>query len=245
MMILGNLLFSLLVASAHGFMTIPSQRIVLAPQQQRQQQQHQHRLHLSSRQALVDSIDEASKLLQEWDRSTNPDLKIKSTESIKNKNSNNNDDSIVSSTSVRSISRNELRDAVLRLNRAATEERQSDSTKGQCLLGICAPTAQEGVSALKSWVVSLQLPRGLLHGMDRDGVPLELNGGVYIKYNSGGVFTFADIRKSGLGFDSLWKPGDAMLEEYDGTYRGVYFQVQLNDGEFRQYLVPLDLWEES
>ena len=77
--------------------------------------------------------------------------------------------------------------------------------------------------------------------MDKDGVPLDLNGGVYIKYNSGGVFTFADIRKSGLGFDSLWKPGDAMLEEYDGDYRGVYFQVQLLDAQFRQYFMPMNV----
>jgi len=45
-----------------------------------------------------------------------------------------------------------------------------------------------------------------------------------------------------MGFDALWKPGDAMLEEYDGDYRGVYFQVELSDGEFRQYLVPLDIF---
>ena len=56
--------------------------------------------------------------------------------------------------------------------------------------------------------------------MDKDGVPIDLSGGVYIKYNSGGVYTFSDIRKSGLGFDALWKPGDALLEPYDGTYRG-------------------------
>jgi Domain of unknown function (DUF1824) len=110
------------------------------------------------------------------------------------------------------------------------------------MLGICASTAQEGISTLKSWVTTLQLPRGLLHGMDQDGVPLQLDGGVYIKYNSGGVYTFADIRKSQKGFDALWKPGDAMLELYDGNYRGVYFQVELDDGVFRQYLVPLNLF---
>mmetsp|Transcript_1561 Transcript_1561/g.3397 ORF Transcript_1561/g.3397 Transcript_1561/m.3397 type:complete len:109 (-) Transcript_1561:38-364(-) len=59
-----------------------------------------------------------------------------------------------------------------------------------------------------------------------------------------GVYTFADIRKSGLGFDALWKPGDALIERYtDGNYRGVYFQVELADEEFRQYLVPLDLFQ--
>ena len=79
--------------------------------------------------------------------------------------------------------------------------------------------------------------------MDKDGAPLELDGGVYIKYNSGGSYTFSDIRKSGLGFDALWKPGDALLEPYDGNYRGVYFSVLLQDQEFRQYLLPLNIWQ--
>ncbi|KAI2512631.1 protein of unknown function (DUF1824) [Fragilaria crotonensis] len=186
--------------------------------------------------AAVYSIEDATKLLAEWDRSTNPD-RVKSTASNDSTIDNSADDGV--------ITRDELKQAVLLLNNAAREERDADSTKGQCLLGICASSAQEGVAALKSWVTTLGLPRGLLHGMDKDGVPLELNGGVYIKYNSGGVFTFADIRKSGLGFDSLWKPGDAMLEEYDGVYRGVYFQVQLQDGEFRQYLVPMNLLDDN
>jgi hypothetical protein len=46
-----------------------------------------------------------------------------------------------------------------------------------------------------------------------------------------------------MGFDALWKPGDALLEPYDGIYRGVYFQVELEDEVFRQYLVPLDLFQ--
>jgi hypothetical protein len=110
------------------------------------------------------------------------------------------------------------------------------------MLGICASSTQEGIGTLKAWVTSLQLPRGLLHGMDKDGIPIEIEGGVYIKYNSGGSLTFADIRRSGLGFDAIWKPGDAMIESYDGIYRGVYFQVELSDGEFRQYLVPHDVF---
>ncbi|MGK3741390.1 MAG: hypothetical protein ACI90V_008243, partial [Bacillariaceae sp.] len=126
------------------------------------------------------------------------------------------------------------------LSGIATDDRDRDSTTGRCMLGVCAPSAEVGLATLKAWVTSLDLPRGLLHGMDKDGIPLDINGPVYIKYNSGGVYTFTDIRKSGLGFDALWKPGDAMLEPYDGTYRGVYFQVELKDGEFRQYMVPLD-----
>jgi Domain of unknown function (DUF1824) len=110
------------------------------------------------------------------------------------------------------------------------------------MLGICASSAQVGIATLKSWVTNMNLPRGLLHGMDVDGVPFAIDGSVYIKYNTGGVYTFADIRKSQKGFDALWKPGDAMLELYDGTYRGVYFQVELQDGVFRQYLVPCDIF---
>jgi hypothetical protein len=134
-----------------------------------------------------------------------------------------------------------LAPAVRLLAATAAAERNLDSTRGRCMLGICASSAEEGVATLKSWVTALELPRGLLHGMDKDGIPLDLSGGVYIKYNSGGVYTFEDIRKSGMGFDALWKPGDAMLETYDGIYRGVYFQVELQDDKFRQYLVPLDV----
>jgi hypothetical protein len=55
--------------------------------------------------------------------------------------------------------------------------------------------------------------------------------------------TFAQIRASGMGLDALWKPGDALLEPYDGNYRGVYFQAELADGEFRQYLMPFNTFE--
>lgn len=170
-----------------------------------------------------DRIVEATQILADWDRTFNPESPIKS--------------GIEAETLLP-----KLADAVRTLNQKATEERTSDAAKGRCMLGICASSTQEGIATLKSWVTNLELPRGLLHGMDKDGVPLELNCGVYIKYNSGGVYTFADIRKSQMGFNALWKPGDAMLEEYDGTYRGVYFQVELTDGEFRQYLVPLDIF---
>mmetsp|Transcript_14204 Transcript_14204/g.39133 ORF Transcript_14204/g.39133 Transcript_14204/m.39133 type:complete len:235 (-) Transcript_14204:170-874(-) len=174
------------------------------------------------------SIQDASAVLREWDQLYNPETLATST----------------TSTSLDQL-RPKLVSSVLALSQAATDERNADSTTGRCMLGICAPSAGDAVEVLKSWVTALGLPRGLLHGMDKDGVPLELDGGVYIKYNSGGVYTFADIRKSGMGFDALWKPGDALLEPYDGTYRGVYFQVELADGEFRQYMVPLDLFFEA
>lgn len=175
----------------------------------------------------VQTVDEATDLLAEWDRLTNkPDLEEDENSSLQSKQSS-------------------LAPAVQLLSESATHERNADATKGRCMLGICASSAAEGVATLKAWVNALQLPRGLLHGMDKDGVPLDLSGGVYIKYNSGGVYTFEDIRKSGMGFDALWKPGDALLEPYDGTYRGVYFQVELQDDVFRQYLVPLDIFEEE
>eukprot|EP00980_Cylindrotheca_fusiformis_P000166 scaffold26_cov117-Cylindrotheca_fusiformis.AAC.7 len=170
----------------------------------------------------INTVEDASLLLNEWDRSYNPEsLGEPSTETIERL-------------------RKSVPTAVRLLSNSATEERIVDSTRGRCMLGICASSTEEGIATLKSWVSVLELPRGLLHGADKDGVPLEISGGVYIKYNSGGVYTFSDIRKSGLGFDALWKPGDALLEPYDGDYRGVYFQVELSDGEFRQYLVPLD-----
>eukprot|EP00527_Entomoneis_sp_CCMP2396_P009753 CAMPEP_0198136396 /NCGR_PEP_ID=MMETSP1443-20131203/51_1 /TAXON_ID=186043 /ORGANISM="Entomoneis sp., Strain CCMP2396" /LENGTH=245 /DNA_ID=CAMNT_0043797611 /DNA_START=48 /DNA_END=785 /DNA_ORIENTATION=+ len=173
----------------------------------------------------IGSVEESSQILQEWDRLYNPD---------------NIDSAALSMEDVLE----KLVPSVIYLNHQATVERNQDSTKGRVMLGICASSAADGVQALKSWVTSLQLPRGLLHGMDKDGVPLELGGAVYIKYNSGGVYTFADIRKSGLGFDALWKPGDALIEPYEeGQYRGVYFQPDLEDGELRQYLMPLDLFQ--
>lgn len=45
---------------------------------------------------------------------------------------------------------------------------------GRLMLGICANDAEEGVATLKKWVGALQLPRGELHGMDVDGVPIDM-----------------------------------------------------------------------
>jgi hypothetical protein len=172
--------------------------------------------------AAVSSVDEASQILLEWDRHYN--LYVE------------DDDQDFDVEMSRSL----LPEAVRVLAEKADKERNEDSTKGRCMLGICASSTEEAVRTLKAWVPSLQLPRGLLHGMDKDGVPIDIQGSVYIKYNTGGSATFADIRRSGIGFEALWKPGDALLESYDGTFRGVYFQVELSDGVFRQYLVPLD-----
>jgi hypothetical protein len=174
--------------------------------------------------ASITSVEEASKILLDWDRNYNPEVNAVTNPEV---------------VSTRDL----MIDAVRLLSVAATKERDQDITTGRCMLGICASSTEEGIATLKSWVSSLDLPRGLLHGADEDGVPLEIDGGAYIKYKSGGSLTFSAIRNTGVGFDALWKPGDAMLESYDGTYRGVYFQVDLSDGEFRQYMLPLDTWD--
>jgi hypothetical protein len=175
----------------------------------------------------IDSVESASRILSDWDQYCNPDATSKL-------------DTIDASEMLRPM----LPEAIRYLSVRANEERARDSLQGRVMLGVCATSAEQGITALKSWVNALSIPRGLLHGMDKDGVPLEIEGGVYIKYNTGGSLTFADIRKSGIGFDAIWKPGDAMLELYDGTYRGVYFQVELSDGEFRQFLLPLDTFDD-
>ncbi|KAL7519951.1 hypothetical protein ACHAWX_004706 [Stephanocyclus meneghinianus] len=145
-------------------------------------------------------------------------------------------------------SRTSLREAILTLVNQAHTERETDSSRGRIMLGICASNAPEALAGLKSYVTSLSLPRGMLHGMDIDGVPIPIEdlGSVYIKYSTGGAMTFSDIRKSRRGFDALWKPGDALLETYDGDFRGVYLNVELGDGLFRQFgVLPTDLFMED
>ena len=70
--------------------------------------------------------------------------------------------------------------------------------------------------------------------MDKDGKPIDMTdfGSVYIKYSSAG--------------GQVSESGDAMLNGYSGSYRGVYFNPVLPDGEFRQYAVlPLHLFGED
>jgi hypothetical protein len=176
--------------------------------------------------ASITTLPEASKILSDWDKYYNAEV-----------NAERNTNADLEST------RGLMIDSVRLLSATAAQERDQGLKTGMCMLGICASSTEEGVATLKSWVTALDLPRGLLHGMDEDGVPLEIDGGAYIKYKSGGSLTFSAIRSSGVGFDALWKPGDCMLESYDGPYRGVYFQVDLSDGEFRQYMLPLDTWD--
>ncbi len=62
--------------------------------------------------------------------------------------------------------RSALRDAVRTLTRMARTERESDSSKGRVMMGYCASNVPEALGGLKSWVTELDLPRGMLHGMD-------------------------------------------------------------------------------
>mmetsp|Transcript_29223 Transcript_29223/g.61671 ORF Transcript_29223/g.61671 Transcript_29223/m.61671 type:complete len:277 (-) Transcript_29223:70-900(-) len=141
-----------------------------------------------------------------------------------------------------------LQNAVRTLVYQAHSERALDSSRGRIMLGFCASNAPEALAGLKSWVSSIDLPRGMLHGMDVDGVPIPVEelGSVYVKYSTGGAMTFSEMRKSGRGFDVLWRPGDALLETYDGDFRGVYVNVELGDGVFRQFgVLPTDLFMEE
>lgn len=128
----------------------------------------------------------------------------------------------------------------------AAYEREVLRTGGRVQLGICAGDVSEAIRTLKQWVGGLRLPKGLLHGLDVDGVPVEILGPIYVKYSTGGAMTFSEMRESKRGFDSLWRPGDAVLETYDGDFRGVYFNAELQDDVFRQYgVLPLDLFDEN
>jgi len=154
---------------------------------------------------------------------------------------------------VRSIDVDEklkLRECVKVIAQQASMERdlQPLGGNGRIMLGICGDSVQDSIACLKNWVSNLPLPRGLLHGMDVNGVPIDPSefGAVFIKYNTGGAITFSQIRKSGKGFDALWKPGDALVERYEGDFRGVYFNVELQDEEFRQFgLLPLILFDDE
>ncbi len=144
-----------------------------------------------------------------------------------------------------------LRNALLILTNEAHIQRQTSVNQqyGRIMLGICAENVQEGLMGLKTWVDALSLPRGLLHGLDVDGKPMEnpeTLGSIYLKYNTGGCMTFSEMKKSGKGFDALWRPGDVVLETYDGDFRGIYYNVELEDGVFRQFgVLPTDLFLEE
>lgn len=103
------------------------------------------------------------------------------------------------------------------------------------------------MAALKSWTAALSLPKGLLHGLDVNGDPVDVGSwsGAYAKYSSGGATTFEELRRMGLGFGGLWRPGDAVLEDYGGDYRGVYLSVETEVGWGQFGVLPLDLWSDD
>eukprot|EP00555_Chaetoceros_dichaeta_P014140 CAMPEP_0198254630 /NCGR_PEP_ID=MMETSP1447-20131203/4900_1 /TAXON_ID=420782 /ORGANISM="Chaetoceros dichaeta, Strain CCMP1751" /LENGTH=164 /DNA_ID=CAMNT_0043940741 /DNA_START=193 /DNA_END=684 /DNA_ORIENTATION=- len=85
-----------------------------------------------------------------------------------------------------------IKDSLAILVAIADHERSVNSAKGRIMLGFCAENVPEALLGLKTWIPSLGLPRGLLHGLDVDGVAIEPEtlGCVYVKYNSGGSMTF-------------------------------------------------------
>jgi hypothetical protein len=113
------------------------------------------------------TIQEATQILKDWDQHFNQE----------NITGNSLPDEIERYREVVPL-------AVKLLSEAAREERTKDSTMGRVMLGICASSLEEGFDTLKSWVTGLSLPRGLLHGADKDGVQLEMIGLVYIKVRS-------------------------------------------------------------
>ena len=62
------------------------------------------------------------------------------------------------------------------------------------MLGICGLSVEECTGCLKSWVTNLDLPRGLLHGADVAGVPIDTAtfGRAFIKYNTGGAMSWKE-----------------------------------------------------
>ncbi|GMI18790.1 hypothetical protein TrLO_g13324 [Triparma laevis f. longispina] len=121
------------------------------------------------------------------------------------------------------------------------------STRTQ--LGICSNTPQEGINTLKRWTEELELRKGLLIGLDENGVAVDTRkwSGIYIKYSTGGAATFSQLRSLNRGFLGLHKPGDALCESYDGEWRGVYFSVELEGLEdgWRQWgVLPEGLFDD-
>lgn len=94
----------------------------------------------------------------------------------------------------------ELQQAVLSLAKYAANEREESSlSSGRLMLGICGLNVEDCLATLKSWVTTLQLPRGLLHGADVAGVPIDTStfGRAFVKYNTG---MFSRIIKEIVGF---------------------------------------------
>ena len=109
---------------------------------------------------------------------------------------------------------------------ARTAVRLLASASREVRLGIAAAQQQEAVNSLGEWVRALDLTKGLLHGADVDGEPLEIIGNVFIKY------------ASACGSATLRKDTD------DRTPPGVLFYPLVGDEDdaAKQYLLPLALF---
>jgi len=183
----------------------------------------------------ISSIDDASDILEEWDERYNGSDKTMTETLLTGKD--------FGCDKMNELYRS-LPDAIRYLNAVASDQRSkassASSAGGRCVLGICASSADEGIAALTKWVSELNLPRGLLFGMDEDGAPKPLNGGVYLKYNTA-VARARPVRGEGKNRKN-WNPGDVLASSYGGKFRGVYFQVELSDKTFRQYMVPANVF---
>jgi len=109
---------------------------------------------------------------------------------------------------------------------ARTAVRLLASASREVRLGVAAAQQQEAVKSLGEWVRALDLTKGLLHGADVDGEPLEIIGNVFIKY------------ASACGSATLRKDTD------DRTPPGVLFYPLVGDEDdaAKQYLLPLALF---
>jgi len=247
-MILSVLLLQLLSlsTSCHGF--VPSRPVSLIQNGNSFGFGHSRRksaiaLSSSSTESAVDAIDKATSVLKRYDQ-----LQIQYMKENPVGMGGGTSALHFVQTRLSSEDREQMRFAVVTLVNEAHKQRSANSSEGRIMLGICAENVDEALLGLKTWVPALNLPRGLLHGMDVDGKPKapEELGSVYVKYNTGGCMTFTQMRRTGMGFDALWRPGDAVLEMYDGDFRGIYFNVELRDGEFRQFgVLPTDLFLEE
>lgn len=95
-----------------------------------------------------------------------------------------------------------------------------------CATGICGPNSAKCIESLKAYTAALALPRGLLKGLDQDGVPIEISTPCFVKYNS--------------------VSGDAFVSPYTGNYEGTLLTpTVLNCTDFFQFgYLPLTLFSD-
>jgi len=95
-------------------------------------------------------------------------------------------------------------------------------------LGVSAATQGDATRALGAWVSALELKKGALYGADVDGVPVDVPGPVFVKYD--GATGAARLRH----------------DDDDRTPAGVLFYPVLSEDSAKdQFLLPLDLFAAS